>query len=447
MMKKSCFSRYSVPLSLTAIFLGLLVLNYLTPYVADDYVYMVSFDTKALLSRFSDLFPSMYVHCHKMNGRVVSHFLEQVFMLLGKPLFNLCNGLAGTLLVYWMYRISGFGQNRSCLLLWGITMGIWCSMPVFGQVFLWQVGALNYLWALTGGIGFLLPFLVRFLAGRDVLSGAAGRMAFCLCAILFGMYSEITSFVCIYLAAALLVLGSWWKKHSFKTWLWLGIICACTGYMIMLCMPAQLPAKSVSGLSFSLLWANALRATGMLLRHCWHLLLIWSVSFVLGWRNHIGADRLVLSLLFLTGALGGNYMTVIATYYPERCLCTTVMLLILSICLLLAPLGKKRMIQLSALALLLVFAVSFGTGFRDILDCWQQNRAREFTIAAQKAQGNSDLELDLVIPSTPYSAFWDLRDLSTEDAATWPNSSMAKYYGVSTILGSCEQPESAQSDG
>lgn len=417
------------------IFAVMLILNFLTPYIADDFVYMFSFSTKERLQSLSDLIPSMYVHCLRMNGRVVSHTLEQLFMLMPKWVFNLCNGLVYSLFVYLLYRIANFSRRPNAFLLAAIAMGLWCFLPAFGQVALWQVGSVNYLWAVVFCLGFLLPYLLRYCVGRNILNKTWQRIGFCALSILFGMYSEVSSFVGIYLGAALLVAGAVQKKQSMKTWLLWPIGMACVGYVIMLCIPAQIQAKTAEGLSLSLLATNFIRASWMLVKYCWLPLIVLGLSFLAGIRKRISPERLILSVLFLTGALGANYMTMIAAYYPERCLCTTVTLLILAIGTLLAEFDWNRALICGFVVLTLLFAVRFTIGSMDIANCSRQFSERDAVIQQAKESGETDLVLDVVECQTMYSPFWDLRDLSDEDTATWPNSSMAKYYGVNSILG------------
>ena len=64
-----------------------------------------------------------------------------------------------------------------------------------------------------------------------------------------------------------------------------------------------------------------------------------------------------------------------------------------------------------------------------------QNRQREEIISAAIESGETDVTANVVIPQTRWSGYWDLRDLSTEDPETWPNHSMAVYYGIDSIIG------------
>jgi len=177
-----------------------------------------------------------------------------------------------------------------------------------------------------------------------------------------------------------------------------------------------------------------MRATQMLTGYCWPLLTLWILSVAASVQSK-SKDRLILSALFLTGALGANYMTMIAQYYPERCLCTTILCLILAIAILL-PAVKTRLFSIILCILLLpVFSVRVYKGVADIAVCHNASVHRENTISQAKYEGNWDITLDVITCRTQYSPFWDLRDLSCETWDTWPNSSMAKYYGVDTIIG------------
>lgn len=80
------FKRFNASRGALYIFLGvigafMLLLNLLTPYCADDFAYMESFDTQQWIERIWDVFPSMAAHARTMNGRLISHGLGQLFMI------------------------------------------------------------------------------------------------------------------------------------------------------------------------------------------------------------------------------------------------------------------------------------------------------------------------------------------------------------------------------
>lgn len=63
------------------IILSIFLLNYYTPYYADDYNYMYSFALGERITNIRDIVPSMVAHYESMNGRIVLHFLAQLFLI------------------------------------------------------------------------------------------------------------------------------------------------------------------------------------------------------------------------------------------------------------------------------------------------------------------------------------------------------------------------------
>ncbi|MBQ2328031.1 MAG: hypothetical protein II382_02485, partial [Oscillospiraceae bacterium] len=84
---------------LAGIGLIMLGLNWMTPLLADDYTYVHSWaDWKRITSPLQ-IPASMYAHGFKMNGRIVAHAFEQLFLIYPKHLFDFCNaGMAVWLL-------------------------------------------------------------------------------------------------------------------------------------------------------------------------------------------------------------------------------------------------------------------------------------------------------------------------------------------------------------
>ena len=411
----------------------MLLLNVLTPYICDDFTYNLNFLTKEPLGSLWEIFPSMYAHSYKMNGRLISHGLAQVFMLLPPMVFDICNGavFAGTL--YLVHRLCC--RERNALLLMGGFCLIWLFTPVFGQVALWQVGAINYFWSLTALVLFITPALLRFREDRELLTKKWHWVLFSGCGFLFGWYNEIASFVGICMVPCLVLLDVWMNRRKLQLHRFLPVLTAAAGYLTMLSMPAQSANKQGTALELSLLMDKALDCARMLRTHCAPLLALLAVLFLLGLVCRLPGKTLTLAGLFALAGICANFMPVAASYYPERCMCTTVLLLVMACLTLAAPLGSGK--SFSALAagctLLALLTLPAGlTGCRDIVSCHLQNRQREATIAAALKQGQRDVTANVVIPTTEYSGFYGLRDL-TDDPETWPNHSMAVFYGLDSL--------------
>lgn len=436
-IKRWNHSKKSIYGAMLLLFLFILALNCMTPYIADDYVYRLSFSTKQELKSLSDIIPSMYVHCYRMNGRVISHGLEQLFMLAPKLVFNLCNAAVYTGLIYMLYRICNSGKSTNALLFAGIGAAFWYAMPVFGQVALWQVGSLNYLWGLAVGTSFMLPYLMSYLRKEPALTKLWEKLLFSVAALFAGMYTEVTSFIAILLSLCLLVILCVTRCIKWKNWMWIPLILGLVGFLIMMNMPAEANAK-FGDMTIETLLQGFNTATEMFREHLLWLLLAWGVLFSLEVYGKIPYRRLVLSGLFAIGAVAANYMLTLASYYPERCMCTSCMLLILACGVLLPELHKGSAGAVRACmgtTLTIVFLFSLVSGSYEIYRNYTNFKSRELLIAQAVAEGQQDLVLPCIHAANSYSPFWGITDLNTEESDTWPNNQMAVYYGVQSISG------------
>ena len=421
-------------LCLGAIFALMLVLNVLTPLICDDFTYNLNFLTKEPLGGFFEIFESMYAHSYKMNGRLISHGLAQVFMLLPPLIFDIVNAavFAGTLLL--AVRL-GTGERNGLFLLLSLCL-FWNFLPVFGQVALWQVGALNYFWSLTALLLFVTPELLRFLESRELLKKKWHWVAFCVYGFFFGWYSEIASFVGLCMVPCLLVLDALMNRRKLQLYRFLPVLTGAMGYIVMLSMPAQ-SANKAATLTPELLMERFTVCNEMLKEYLLVLLIPFGILFLPALVTKGPRKTTAVSALFALAGVCANYMPLAASYYPERCLCVPVLMLIMAILFLWTPISRGRGFHNFCLACLLIFCLTVPKGLRgsrDILSCHRQHVRREQLIAEAIENGERDVVANVVIPETPWSGYWGVRDL-VEDPETWPNHSMAMYYGLDSLIG------------
>ena len=95
-------------------FFAALFFNSMSHLAADDFAYNFifledasdtsgGFVTGERLENIGDVFTSMKAHYNTVNGRVLLHFIVQVMMLLGRPVFNVFNSLVLVLFVLLIY--------------------------------------------------------------------------------------------------------------------------------------------------------------------------------------------------------------------------------------------------------------------------------------------------------------------------------------------------------
>ena len=448
MDKLKAWNASSVTLRIAAglSFLLFFLLNAMTPYISDDFCYMFSFATGERLRGLGDIVPSMLNHAYTMNGRLLPHALEQVFNLMPKTVFDLFNSGVFLWLMLSGYCVCNAGKQRSALLYAVVVMCFWNFVPAFGQVCLWQVGALNYLWAVAFGMFFLRPYLTLYFGPE---SGSWFRMPgrwwqrllFCAAAFLFGTWSEITSFVAILIAIGILLycMKNGGRKGQAR-WLWLPILAAVIGYAVLHSLPAEHTKQG--GLELVTLLRKIPDVTEVLEKDVGVLCTAWIVLMVLAVARKVSFSRRFASLGFALGALASNYMLIVAVNYPHRCKITALYFLILA-CVMLLPELLETASGLSCRAAVAVlsaaFAVNLIYGVGDVGSAWYQQRQRDAIIARALDAGEREVTLSRIYYATKYSPFFESKDLDRFEPDNWPNSYMADYYGFDRIYGTNPQ--------
>lgn len=119
------------------------VYNCLTPYLSDDYAYLI--DVRKASSLW-ELIKQQYGEYLSNSGRIIGQFNVRLSLSVNKQIFNVVNSgmfLALVLLIY--YNIRRKKQYDIFVLLTVITF-LWKFTVDFGQTMLWICGSCNYLW-------------------------------------------------------------------------------------------------------------------------------------------------------------------------------------------------------------------------------------------------------------------------------------------------------------
>ncbi len=116
-MKTFFQSKKALALVFVCVFLAVFAMTSLTPMLADDFSYSFSYaDRSQRMQSLGDILPSLAAHYGSMNGRMFSHGLAMLFLLLPKPVFNVCNALNACLLLGMLSRfLSGTRRDRTLL--------------------------------------------------------------------------------------------------------------------------------------------------------------------------------------------------------------------------------------------------------------------------------------------------------------------------------------------
>lgn len=224
-------------LILTGVFLFMLVLNILLPIRGDDFDYSLIWGTTQHIESFSDVCQSMWNHYMTHGGRMVTVFVLDFFLWLGKFPFDVANAAVFTGIVMLLY-FHGTRDTKLAAepgLLAASALLLWICLPHFGEVAVWKSGSTVYLWSGFFAALFLLPYNL-FLTGR-IHWGAGMAVPMFLLGILGGWSVENLA-----VTVVLLTFGICWyarKQGNLPLWMTAGAAGALIGAVGLIGAPGN----------------------------------------------------------------------------------------------------------------------------------------------------------------------------------------------------------------
>lgn len=414
------------------VFIIVLFFSFLTPMVADDFSYCFSWADNSRITSLGQIIPSMAVHRNVTNGRVFAHGIVQAVLMLPKPAFNVLNALNAVLLLALIGRC--LGKNHRALLLAVGAMLLWCFTPAFGQIFLWLDGAINYSWGMSVFLLFLWQYTAAYL-GRERRRSTVRDILLLPLAFIAGAYSENGSIAAIFIALCLSVLIL--RRDKRLSWqLIAGLALSVLGYVFL--MSAGATQGRSAGFDMSLIVNNIQEIITSAKAEILPLYIIYALCFALCLAFKADKKRLVLSAVLVLAGMGSLAAFIFALYFTGRHFCFTVVFTVLACLILLDALADKEKLlpaQLLCSAMVVLFALELCLAAVDVGAVFMASREREAVIQAALDSGETDVELEVYLPSTKYSVAYDkLKDLDP-DPDNWPNYSLARYYGLNSVTG------------
>lgn len=436
MTKINFKKNYAQYFSMIVIFILAFIYNFLSPYTADDFSYMYSFATDERITSLFQVFPSMVNHYVTMNGRTVAHFLVQCMLMIPKPVFNVINALIFTSLVALIYHLTASSKKFRPLLFFAIPVCLWVNTPVFGQVFLWVTGSINYYWAYVTGLLFMSFYIKLFRTEKELSKGA--YIVLCILGFLFGGYSENTSFSVIFVSFLLLVYVSCKLKNvKFLVKYTVPVVLGAAGYLTILLSPAS--SGKIGGFSLGTLFHNLIELlTAYYTRHQPSLIIL-AILFVIALHYKVEKKEILLALAYLLISIISVAMLCATSYLADRSLGCGAVFLTIAIFQLMQAIRLNTHTECIAYCLAAYFLISnvlvVWDGSYDIYDVYRQHTEREAYIESQIAQGATEVTVPIIYPLTKYSNKYIIADLTTKENLGWPNGDVARYYGLEKIYG------------
>ena len=436
-MKKLNHSNKCTTVFFILVFLLMFVCNFFTGMLADDYSYCFSYSTGERITNIMQIFTSLRAHADYMNGRLVAHFWAHLFLMLPSWIFDIVNSFMFTLQIFVMYKISIIlpGKKHNNMLIPLIFGCIWIFQPVFGQVNLWLDGACNYLWAISFGLIFIMPYVNLYIKNQPI-KNIALQVLFPIFSLLFGAHSENASSAFIFMAMLFLVLTFIYVNKKIPVVYFISIATAVLGYISIYRSPAQIEKKAAD---FSLMaLRNNFAYCFEVFKEFWILLAIFVVLFVLCVYLKTEKKGILLSLVFFLGGMASHFIMTFAGYYADRSAFCVVALLTLAVAILFNQLTYTSfdILLICILAVLMLpLAHHVVYGVNDIYNTHLQMQANIEHIYESKENNELDVTINMINSKTAYSAALGMHYADPDSTESWPNPAIANYYGVNSIIG------------
>lgn len=431
---KNISNKQKILLILSGIFILMLVLNYLTPLLADDYSYSNMMDGSPITG-IGDIIINQIGHYFKWGGRSISHTIAQIFLaLVSKNIFNILNSFVYVLLIYLIYRIAKPKDKDKPSLLIVIHLLLWFILPVFGQTCLWIIGSCNYLWTTL----LILTFL-NIYKNLDKEDSIFKIIFMFILGIIAGWTNENTSFGLLIIILGILITRKLEnKKEELPIWTKTGFIGALIGFIILIIAPGNfIRNEAFADETFIVikLINRIAKYTMHLSEYLLPLIIITTVliSILLYHKKKIKQTVFI----YLIGAFFTIYsMTLSPTFPPRAWFGVIIFIIIAVVSLLFETIELHRVYKYiyinSIIIFSFIFISSYVRAYNDISilkDAWQY---RKELIETEKRNNNYDIVVDLYQTDNKHNPCYGLIDLN-KTPYDWPNPEVANYFKINSI--------------
>lgn len=457
-IKKKCFQLHIVAIIFVTALIGILfyALNYYTPLYADDYSYSFSFSTDERMESIHQIIDSQIGHYLNTNGRSITHSLAQLFLLVGDDTFNIINVFFFLALLYLIY-FHGCGTFREFSLAKFALIAIllFLSCPAFGQSFLWITGAANYLYGILIILCVLIPYRLQVnnnTLNYPLIIEIIAAIVYLILGIIAGWTNENTSVALIVIIIGYMVL---FRIKSIKIHAWniTGCVGGIIGCVLILSAPGtakRLDSAGGSGGVVSWIMRMIFYSCDMFTNLQLPMLLfsILSVLYIYQKRNQvkIGSfheftkkfSECGVSLIYLLGFLTSVYSMIVSPQFPGRAWSGPIIIflvVVISLCSLVDMSDSKiKFGKKIALGFVLILCIStYINAFFELknIDAAFDDRVSMIETSVQSEEHS--VEIPNICGWSGYSCYSASGDLNA-DSSKWPNTAIARYYGIDEII-------------
>ena len=411
----------------------MMILNGITPYLADDFTYMQN-------DGLVDIFYREYQQYMNWGGRSVAHILVRLMLCLPKVVFNIINSGVFVLFTWLIYRHITMDDPTDHPWLYGLIITtVFLVVPYFGQTILWLTGSCNYLWTSTLILVMLYP-LNRYLHGHTIkhvwILIPLGLVA--------GWSNENSGGAAVMLIVLMMIIHYFLVDHHIKPYV-MALIPAALGLIIMIMAPGNYVRAAGIDVDTSL-YGLIHRAVDYLNIYIQNpqvviLIIVYAIGLLIGLNQRINKEKIWLSMAFMVSGIACSIVMVITPVAIgfDRSQFFAMILYVIAAGIVLHGLNqgisgfKNITIALCGLTIGLSL-FQYGYAIVDIGYLYIQYLKRGQTIVYQKGMGNTnpvvgEYDSEFYGPYNPNYGLFDVTNNQLLDT----NKDYALYYGVDTI--------------
>lgn len=437
---KESFIRNKKILVILATYLVMVVLNFLTPLIADDIEYMYK------TTSFSTILHDEYTQYMTWTGRSVVHIIARIFLLMPKTVFNLINPLIYVLLTLLIYKITT--KNKTVFFIFKyllINVFLWLFVPAFGQTILWETGAANYLWGGIIVVSFLFIYHRYYEKEKELpFNTIINSMMIAVLGVFAGWCNENTSGGMILIVLGYIYLY-YQRKQPLKLWMFSGLLGAIFGLFMMVTAPGNAYRASYFARSqwslFRKLYSGIFSITKTLYENSLSLFVLMAILIVLGIIFNQHKEWLRLSYIYLFAGVATIYVLALSPAGLDwgRSFFGGILFIIVAMAFewpdQIAKSPQGIFYGVISGILITHFLFTFVLGVNDIILSYRDINQQYHYVKEQKKQGNlNPVIADFTIyNSTGHTAYSGGLSHVKTDITKQVNRANAKYFGLESI--------------
>lgn len=391
-------------LVVASIFGFILLLNALTPMIADDYWYSFTLGKapNTRVSSLSDIIDSQISHYYWWGGRSVVHCIVQFLLMLPPLLADILNSIVFLIYIGLIYYLIKGRKKHSLSVFLLIFFSVWFLQPSIGDTILWLTGSGNYLWGTVLILFFILPF--RFYNGQE-----QSELKNYLFAILFLFYGIIAGWTNENSGGAMIVIGvlfvCFFRIHKWNVpkWAITGILGAIIGYFFMILAPGNMVRAGESmPFDIQVFAFRFIMHSSDLVYFCGIMFIFYVLFFSLSSYKGLNPKKMSISqqvsIIFIIGMLASVYSMVLSPSFPPRAWFGTITFLIIGIGIIFMTLQEtlQHFINIrSIITILACIAFLFSTydALKDINACNNLMKDRNVQIKEAILKNKSEVNV------------------------------------------------------